>query len=228
MFAAVIFDMDGVIVDSEPLHIKAERITLAPYGLDIPDAEFHAYMGQTPKMLIADMIRKYRLPVSLEALYGVHRKNLLQLYRNEVQPVPGALELIGVLHADKIPLGLASSSDIDLIDTVLARFRLNHILTVTSSGQEVSRPKPAPDIFILEAERLGVKPSQCVVIEDSTNGIRAAKSAGMTCIGFDSPNSHNQQYDEADMVVDDLRQLDPAGLRVLQEAVIHTEVQRGE
>jgi len=219
MFDAIIFDMDGVIVDSEPLHIKAERQTLAPFNLNIADAEFHAYMGQTPRMLIEDIIRKYKLPVTLSSLYAIHEKNLLHLYRQQVLPIEGALDLIQEVSAAKIKLGLASSSDIDLIEAVLEKFSLGNVFGQFASGEEVEQTKPNPDIFLLAAERLKVNPANCLVIEDSTNGVKAAKAAGMTCIGFNSPNSHNQNYDEADLLIDCLTDLDIAGIRVLWDAV---------
>ena len=208
MFSAVIFDMDGVIVDSEPLHIQSLRKTLSTFDLDIDDSEFHAYMGRTPRMLLEDMIEKYSLDAEIENLYAQHMGHLHSLYANSVKPIPGALALIAELRENSVPLGLASSSDFTLIHAVLNRFGLEHTFTALSSGQEMEKIKPHPDIFLVTADRMGVVPAQCIVIEDSTSGIRAAKAAGMTCIGFRSPNSFNQVYDEADIVCDDLRDID--------------------
>ena len=208
MFKAVIFDMDGVIVDSEPLHIKAERRTLAPFGLDISDEEFHAYMGQTPRILLNGMIKKYNLNTSIDDLYAVHIQNLLSLYRDEVEPIPGALDLISQLKEYGVSLALASSSDMNLIKVVMEKFGLTETFKEVTSGQELERVKPFPDIFLKTSERLHIPPKECVVIEDSTSGIRAAKAAGMTCIGFRSPNSKNQNYSDADVIVDDLRSVD--------------------
>ena len=81
------------------------------------------------------------------------------------------------------------------------------------------KTKPNPEIFLLEADRLKVNPKNCLVIEDSTNGIKAAKAAGMICVGFNSPNSHNQQYDQADLVIDKIDELDLDGIKVLWDAV---------
>lgn len=207
LFQAIIFDMDGVIVDSEPLHIKAERQTLAPFDLDISDAEFHAYMGQTPKKLLEGIIAKYALPTTLEAIYPIHAANLLRLYRNEVTPIPGAIELIAQLAQTGLPLGIASSSDLELIHAVIDKFHLGSAIGAVASGQEMTRIKPHPDIYLTVAERLGVDPARCCAIEDSTAGVRSAKAAGMACIGFQSPNSPGQRHDLADRVVDDLRTL---------------------
>ncbi|MBN2417008.1 HAD family phosphatase [bacterium] len=218
MFEAILFDMDGVIADSEPLHIKAERAILAPFNLDIPDEAFHVYMGRTPRLLLEGFIADYNLPVSIDDLYPVHASNLLALYRNEVTAIPGALDCIAACKRAGFMLGLASSSDRSLIDTVIRKFELDSLFTAVTSGEEVAVPKPAPDIFLLEARKLGVDPAYCLVIEDSTNGIRAARAAGMSCIGFESPNSHNQDYSEADLVIDALSRLDMDTISALWQA----------
>lgn len=208
MFRTVIFDMDGVIVDSEPLHIQAERETLAPFDISISNEAFQAYMGQTPQILLADIIDKYDLDTTLEELYPRHEKNLLRLYRQEVTPIRGSLELISDLYKADLTLALASSSAVPLIDAVLNKFHLEEYFTAVVSGQEVLKAKPSPDIFLLTASRLKTEPSFCLVIEDSTAGIAAAKSAGMACIGFRSPNSRNQDYSRADLSVDSMEDLD--------------------
>jgi len=204
---AVIFDMDGVIVDSEPLHIRAEHQTFAGFGLKLEDEEFFEYMGRTPRILLQGIIDKYHLDTSADALYPVHMRNLKTLYQSGVLLMKGAMPLIEELSAAGIRLALASSSDQVLIDTVLDKFDLKSYFHVVVSGQHVARIKPHPDIFLMAARHLNLPPADCLVIEDSTNGIRAARAAGMACVGFRSPNSHNQTYDIADRVVDSLSEL---------------------
>lgn len=215
--------MDGVIVDSEPLHIIAERKTLAPFNLDIKDEEFHAYMGQTPKMLLEGFIGKYTLPVTIEELYPIHAANLLSLYRSDVTVLPGALALIDNLVNFGMPLGIASSSDMVLIEAVVTKFNLHDAFSALTSGQELTRVKPNPDIYLKAAERLSVQPSDCCAIEDSTAGVNAAKAAGMMCIGFQSPNSPGQNHDAADLVVDDLCQLSVDTFKALWDAAQYTQ-----
>lgn len=225
MFKAIIFDMDGVIVDSEPLHIRAERLTLAPYNLDISDEEFHAYMGQTPKKLLEGMIAKYHLPVTIEEIYPIHAAHLLRLYRQDVLDLPGAVPLIRQLLNQGVTLGIASSSDMALIEAVVDKFDLRPAFHALTSGQELKRVKPNPDIYLLAAKRLGCDPSECCAIEDSTAGVKAAKAAGMMCVGYESPNSPGQNHDEADLVVDDLRQLSVDTFRTLWEAACLADAQ---
>jgi HAD superfamily hydrolase (TIGR01509 family) len=207
--------MDGVLVDSEPLHILAERKTLASFDLEIHDAEFQAYMGSTAKIMLGDMIRKHNLETTLDSLYPIHLKNLLNLYREKVHPIPGIPQLLMDFRNRDYPMAVASSSDQVLIRTVLEKFQWDSYFNAVVSGEEMERVKPYPDIFLEAARRLKAHPSQCVVIEDSTNGVRAAKAAGMRCIGFKSPNSHNQDLAEADGIVDDIRSLNLQALDFL-------------
>ena len=218
MFSAIIFDMDGVIADSEPLHIKAERMTFSPFELDISDEEFQAYMGRTPKILLQGIIEKYGLETTADELYPVHKQHLLALYQNEVEPISGALDTVRSFSKMVPAVGLASSSDVALIASVLDRFGLREYFDCTVSGEQVENIKPHPEIFLTAAEQLMVSPEHCLVIEDSTAGIEAAKAAGMACIGFRSPNSHNQEYDKADLTADTFTEIDYDTLKVLWEA----------
>jgi HAD superfamily hydrolase (TIGR01509 family) len=204
LLRAVIFDMDGVIVDSEPAHVKSERQLFAPYGISLSDEELQSYMGRSSWFLLEDIIRKYGIDAKAERLYPEHKKNLLQLYREEVEPIPGALELIGDLKNRGVDLALASSSDRDLVLSIVEKFQLTSTFCVLVSGDEVQRVKPHPDIFLKALERLGRSPRESIVIEDSQAGVQASNSAGIICVGFRSPHSQTQDLSEASMVVDDL------------------------
>jgi len=201
---AVIFDMDGVLVDSEFLHIKAEKKTFSPYGIELSKEEINTYMGMGVKMMLKSLIQKYSLPLTGEALFRIHEKNLSEIFQEELEMMPGAMEIISYLKNRKIKLALASSSSLYLINLILQKMHLKSIFDVVLSGEEVANGKPFPDIFIKTAELLNVQPDRCVVIEDSKNGVTAAKNAGMLCIGFKSPNSKNQDINRSDYIVADL------------------------
>jgi beta-phosphoglucomutase family hydrolase len=201
---AVIFDMDGVLVDSEFLHTRAEKRTLDPYGIELSKEEINHYMGMGVNTMLASLIERYDLPVSRESLFRTHEKNLSDLFQKELKIMPGAREIITLFLDQKIKLALASSSSPSLIKLVLQKFELTPIFNVAISGEEVEHGKPFPDIFLKTAELLNIKSDQCVVIEDSKNGVASAKSAGMFCIGFQSPNSMDQDISRADHIVDDL------------------------
>jgi len=199
--------MDGVIVDSEPLHIEAERQTLAPYGVELSEQELEDYMGRSTRFLFRDIIQKYHLDTTVQSLYPDHMKNLLRLCK-EVDPIPGALDLIDDLLKHGIDLALASSSDKDLIASVMKKLYLASTFRVIVSGEEVERTKPYPDIFVETVRRLKYFPHECVVIEDSCAGVQASRNAGIPCVGFRSPNSGNQDLSEATRIIDSLEAID--------------------
>ncbi|MFH1942555.1 MAG: HAD family phosphatase [bacterium] len=207
MLRAVVFDMDGVIVDSEPLHVEAEKQTFALFGIDVVEDELRKYMGRTSRILLEDFIERYQLDTTLEDLYSVHKMNLLRLYNDDVEVIPGVIRLIEELQSADVDLALASSSDHDLITSVLEKFQLAPFFKVVVSGEEMDRAKPHPDIFLETSRRLDIPPEMSIVIEDSNAGVRAAKAAGMVCIGFRSPHSHGQDLNEADLIVDDLKEI---------------------
>lgn len=204
MIKAVIFDMDGVVADSEPIHIKAENKTLAPFKLQVTKEDYQEFMGQSTKLLLQSLIKKHSLDVDLEELYSIHKKNLLQLYNSEVIPMSGAFKLIESLRGQNYPLALASSSNSQLVESVINKFKIRDTFKAVVSGSDVKNLKPAPDIFLTAAQYLSVSPENSLVIEDSTAGVKAAKAANMVCMGFKSPHSPNQDFSLADKVVDDL------------------------
>ncbi len=208
MMKAVIFDMDGVISDSEPCHVEAEKFLFKDYGLELSTEYLQTFMGKYVTDLLGGIIADHHLNVDVNALLPIHQKNLVQSYWDHALPIDGALPLIENLVHSNISLGLASSSAHLLIDVVLEKFQLRSFFKAVVSGEDVTKTKPNPDIFIETAKRLDVKPEDCLVIEDSNAGVRAAKSAGMYCIGYRSENSGNQDLSTADTIVDDLKLID--------------------
>lgn len=185
---AVIFDMDGVLVNSEPLHERAFRETLAELGYpDGAGLNFQDYVGRSDHELWEDFARIHRPPVPVAALMARKRERLLRLLASEQPWYPGALWLVRTLHG-RWPLGLASGSERPVIDAVLEGTGLRSCFQAILSGAEVPRGKPAPDIFLRTARFLGVAPERCWVIEDSLPGIAAARAAGMFVIAV--PNTH--------------------------------------
>ncbi len=207
MRSAVIFDMDGVIVDSEPAHIKAEMETLSPFGIELKEEELRDYMGRSSRVLFRDIIKKYELNTTFEKIYSVHKRNLLRLYQDEVGLIEGVVVFIERLLRSGFILALASSSDREIIDSVLNKFNLRRFFSTAVSGEEIERTKPDPEIFLVASERLRVDPASCVVIEDSYAGVKAAKSAGMFCVGFRSKHSLNQNLSIADILINSFDEL---------------------
>lgn len=184
-FEAVIFDMDGVIVDSEPLHERAFREVFAQmgYGEDRHGIEFTQYYGKSDRALWSDFIALHRPAQSLDELMAWKQRHFVGILR-EHQPIfPPIPDLVAGLAA-RVPLALASGSNHPVIDEVLAMRGLRQYFSAVVSVQDVSRPKPFPDVFLRAAELLGVAPGRCIVIEDSAAGVQAAREAGMQVIAI--------------------------------------------
>jgi beta-phosphoglucomutase family hydrolase len=204
---AVIFDMDGVIVESEPVHIRAEKQTLQKYGIRTSSEELQKYTGTTAKFMFEDLIKKYGLAATSEEMFDEKEEIMFKLLEDNAQPTKGVLELIKNLKAKKTKLGIASSAHRKLIDYFLSRLEIEHLFDVVISAEEVRHSKPDPEIFLKAASELGVLAAECVVVEDAGLGVEAAKKAGMKCVGYRNLHSGNQDLSKADVIVDDFSKL---------------------
>ncbi|WP_319542902.1 HAD family phosphatase [uncultured Pseudodesulfovibrio sp.] len=206
---AALFDMDGVLFDSEPIHEKIFIEFAAELGFVCPPDEYRQLIGTSSVSQWRLMKDKYGLnatPQELSDAKMEHYKTFLGATKG-LLPIPGIVSLLDDLQMQNIPFALASSNTTDVIEATLSAIGLNTMLTTRVGGNDVPQAKPAPDIFLLAAEKLGVSPADCVVIEDSTNGVLAAKNAGMRCIGFDNPNSPGQELSKADVRLSSLDNL---------------------
>jgi beta-phosphoglucomutase family hydrolase len=207
---AVIFDMDGVIIDSEPIYFKIERDLFDELGLDVSQKEHESFVGMTMEGLWEKMTDEYQLEETIEDLTKLHKDSVFK-YMSEAKELPIVeyiKELIEELRNRKIKLAVASSSPKKLIEIILTKFNLQDSFDLIISGEEVEKGKPAPDIFTEAAYRLDINPNDCVVIEDSSNGVKAAKAAMMKCIGFQNINSGDQDLSLADITVDSIGKID--------------------
>ncbi len=183
-FKAIIFDMDGVIIDSEPCHERAFREVFQEMGYaDNHGIHFPEYYGRSDHALWLDFIAKHRPAHSLEHLSEWKQRRFLEMIKAEEPIFEDLPQLVGRLAA-RYKLGLASGSFHPVIDVVLAMKNLRQFFGAIVSVQDVARGKPAPDVFLRAAELLQVQPGDCCVIEDAAAGVQAALSAGMTVIGI--------------------------------------------
>ncbi|WP_069999938.1 HAD family hydrolase [Cellulosilyticum sp. I15G10I2] len=216
MIGAVIFDMDGVIIDSEPIHFEVDEATMNDSGVTITKEELDKYVGMTSPEMWAELKVPYDLKQTVEAILDSQLKAKIERINTmTIAPIEGITELLHTLAVHNIQIALASSSAMPFIKAVLTKFNILDYFSVIVSGEEVPQGKPAPDIYIKTAELLHLKSDQCVVIEDSKNGTLAAKSAGMKCIGFCNPNSGNQDLSKADITVDSIKDINLAYLNAL-------------
>jgi len=206
---AVIFDMDGVLVDTEPFHIQTEKRMFRKMNLDISDEEHGGYMGTATDVMWKQIISKRNLPLDIAEITELTISEGLPYFYSlkKIDTMPGLIDLLEKLKAKKIPMAVASSSDPETISVILEKSGLKKYFLHTVSSSEVGKSKPEPDVFLLTAKLLGVEPENCVVFEDSQNGIKAAKAAGMFCIAYCGANSGTQDRSLADMQIDNFDEL---------------------
>lgn len=209
MIKAVIFDMDGVIMDSESIHYKIEKAILKNNFNEPFEFEDHArFVGQTTQNLWRTICKERNLSQGFEILSLLDNADYMQeLKSGDIQPVPGVIELIKRLHEIEIPMIVASSAIRENIEVVTDRFGITKYFQGYVSGQDVERTKPNPDIFLKAAEKLNIEPENCLVIEDAKHGVEAAKAANMFCIGYRNLNSGDQDLSKADMIVDKIDEI---------------------
>jgi beta-phosphoglucomutase family hydrolase len=204
MKKAFIFDMDGVIIDSEPIHAIAKQMACKKYNIELPKEMFSTFVGRPTMECFTEILEKHpREGVTPKLIATTKYAYYLELLEksNNVAPIHGLPELLQRIKDKGYKIGLASSSARNMIEMVLTRFNIKDYFEVIISGAELPKSKPDPAVYLITAEKLGVSPDECIVIEDATAGIAAAKAAGMYCIAYDNPNSLNQDLSKADTIV---------------------------
>ena len=185
--AAVVFDMDGVLVDSEERWDRARRDLVAETGRTWRDDATHAMMGMSSPEWSAYVRDELGVPLPAPEINSRVVAHLLAGYEAGLPLIPGAVEAVRRVAALGRPLGLASSSNREVIDLVLERAGLAALFSATVSSEEVARGKPSPDVYLEALRRLGVAPEAATAVEDSSNGMRAAAAAGMRVVAIPHP-----------------------------------------
>lgn len=208
MLKAVLFDMDGVLVDSEVLHGKAAVLAMEQLGVTVSLSYCFRFIGSTTSHMMETIIKDFNLSYKVEELLAIYKECKHKLLEEEgYDSIPYTKELILSLKQQNILLAIASSSTLEEILYVTKTFGIYSYFDKIISGASLKNPKPAPDIYLKAAKDLGVSPSECLVIEDSTFGIMAGKAAGMPVIGFHNPNSGNQDLFKADLVIEGFEEI---------------------
>ncbi|AUP77964.1 HAD family hydrolase [Flavivirga eckloniae] len=209
MVKAVIFDMDGVIIDSEPMHNKAYHDMFNEVGIDVSNELYESFTGQSTINICKRLCDHFNLTETPEHLVALKRKYYKHFFESnsDLTLIDGVLDLIKDYYNNGLTLVLASSAAMTSINQIFERFDLDQYFVAKLSGGDLKASKPHPEIFIKAAEASGFNNDECIVIEDSTNGIKAAKAANIFCVGFDSFHSKNQDYSQADMVITDFKDI---------------------
>ncbi|RYZ00443.1 MAG: HAD family phosphatase [Chitinophagaceae bacterium] len=213
-FRAVLFDMDGVLVNSEPLYWEMNRAFFRELGGEVSFEEYGAFIGISATTMWQTLKNRFGWEQPIESLKAAERdRKHAALSAAPLSPIAGIPHLLAQLRREGYRVGLASSSLRRNIDLVLDRLAIAASFDTIVSGEEVLHGKPAPDIFLEAARRVGADAADCLVIEDSRNGVAAAKAAGMCCVGYQNPSSGPQDLSAADLVIDDFGS--PAFLQLL-------------
>ncbi|OFY57359.1 MAG: hypothetical protein A2Y87_08880, partial [Bacteroidetes bacterium RBG_13_46_8] len=204
MLKAVLFDMDGVLVDTEELTFRAAQQMFKEHGIHVTREDFRPYIGTGENSYIGNVARKYGFPVDIprdkERMYAIFGN----LARGRLKALPGVTGFMAVCRGRGLKLAVATSADfvkmmINLKETGLDPENFDALV----NGQHITHKKPDPEIYLKTASMLGVKPEECLVVEDAVNGIEAAKAAGMRCLAVTNSFERNELY-KADWICDSL------------------------
>lgn len=212
---AAIFDMDGLIADTEPVMRLAVNAALAPYGVQVGEEGWARMVGKRGIENFTDLKEMHGLHPEPDELLRAKNAAYHRLLRENVAPMPGVYEAIETCKAQGLKLALASSASAQDIAIVLEALRLDGAFEEVVSGDDVIKGKPDPQIFLLAAARMGVEPPRCVVLEDTAYGVTAAKAGGMRCIAVPNYFTSDQDFSRADAVLSSLVSFSPAVLQGL-------------
>ncbi len=212
MITHVIYDMDGLLLDTEPFYTEATQVIAARYGKVFDWSIKSKMIGLRAEDSAKILVESLQLPLSASS-YLEQRAQLLEELFPDAQPMTGAVRLTKHLHDNGVPQAVATSSDHRYFELKTLRhrdwFKLFDCL-VTGSDPEIRRGKPAPDVFLVTARRLGATPTHCLVFEDSPAGVEAARAAGMFAIAVPDPNMDHHAYHKAHEILRNLDEFDPA------------------
>ncbi|MFH1229333.1 MAG: HAD family phosphatase [Candidatus Aenigmatarchaeota archaeon] len=207
MIRAIIFDMDGVISDTQKLHARVEERLLGKHGIRIKAKYItENFSGVPTRDFFQDLFKEHNITADVDSVIKEKWKEMAADAKSGVSAIHGAVELIDKLKIQGFKLGVASSSCRKYVDIVLSKLKVKEKFDVIVTMEDVKHGKPNPEIFLLAARKLRVLPKNCIVIEDGISGIIAAKKAGMKSIAFVKATAIRSKY-PADMIVDDLKLL---------------------
>lgn len=210
--------MDGVIIDSEPAYMEMNRKLFSDLGIDFENENYHEFVGMSSHKMWTRLKQNHDLQHDVEELIEYERKRMYEILLSDriSEPVKGITDFLNILKQKEITICTASSSAKKNIELILSKLDLIKYFACIVSGEEVKYGKPSPDIFLMVSGKCGILPEKCLVIEDSSNGISAAKSAGMRCIGFKNSGTNLQDLSGADFRIMDFSS---GNIKIIEEYI---------
>lgn len=207
-YKGYIFDMDGVLANTEPLHFIAESKTYDELSIKVSTKEQESFVGTSQKQLWQTVKENHNVDLSLDKIIDMHMKNLNQvLEENDLSCMPSVDELISMLIKNNVIVSVASSSPKKIVTMILKKIGLFEKFSTIVTADDVKISKPNPEIFLIACEKMGINPCEALVIEDSKNGVLASNAANIDCVGFINKNSGDQDLSKANFRIDHFEKL---------------------
>lgn len=200
-YRAVVFDLDGVLWDGEPLYHEAFNVVLRAYEKIVTPEAYTKIIGSSTEAAWQWVLDDLGINEPIEPFIAKYDVVVMEMLTSAIEPLPGVVDLIAALKSRGVPLGLATASFRNWADATLSRLGLEDSFDATVTASEVTHAKPAPDLYLLAAEGLAIDPKLCVAVEDSLNGVRSAKAAGMYAVQSRVASTALPPLDEADAVI---------------------------
>jgi HAD superfamily hydrolase (TIGR01509 family) len=215
-YRAVIFDLDGVLWDGEPLYHEAFNVVLKPYGhsIALTDPDYVQIIGKSVEAAWDWMRTRFQLNESPSVFYRAYNEAVMDLLKDPREPLAGVREILDELKGRGIPVGLASASLRNWVDATLAGLGLNGAFAASVTASEVERSKPAPDLYLKAAQQLGIAPEDSLAFEDTPSGIASAQAAGMFAVQVRASSTALPPLPQADMVIERYSEFDMSLLDV--------------
>ena len=198
-FKAIIFDMDGLMIDSERVYFQVERELAAAYGKTLSDQELGQLMGRKPLESMTLFAAMLGIDVAAEQLLSLRDQRMMEILNVETPAMPGLYQILHQFHGE-IELAVATGNIRPFLDLALDNLNIRHFFSILQSSEEVAAGKPSPEIYHRTLDRLGISGEQAVVLEDSANGIKAARAAGCYAIAVPSPYTAAQDFSTASAI----------------------------